>query len=111
MSNKLRFREDGTFTIIQFTDIHWQDGSDLDRQTRAVMELIMNAEKPDFVMFTGDIIYTGRHADGSCLCPDPIGAFRQAVAAVEQRAIHGALYLEITIRSTILREKNCYPRS
>lgn len=87
MSRELHFSKDGTFTIVQFTDIHWKDGSDLDLQSRAVMELVLDAEQPDFVMFTGDVIYTGRDSDGSSLCSDPVGAFREAVAAVEQRAI------------------------
>ncbi len=87
MSTELRFRKDGTFTIVQFTDIHWKDGSELDLQSRALMELVIDAEQPDFVMFTGDIIYTGRHSDGSCLCDDPIRAFREAVSVVEQRSI------------------------
>ncbi|WP_053376414.1 metallophosphoesterase family protein [Paenibacillus sp. FJAT-27812] len=87
MSSALRFRKDGTFKIVQFTDIHWIDGSDLDLQSKAVMELVLDAEQPDLVMFTGDVIYTGTHEEGSSLCHDPAGAFRQAVAAVEQRAI------------------------
>ncbi|MDQ1914551.1 metallophosphoesterase family protein [Paenibacillus sp. GD4] len=87
MRQKLRFRQDGTFTIVQFTDLHWKDGSASDLQTREVMELVLDEEKPDFVMFTGDVIYTGRHSDGSTLCDNPIAAFREAVAVVERREI------------------------
>ncbi|MGG1638021.1 metallophosphoesterase family protein [Paenibacillus sp. NRS-1760] len=86
-AKKLRFRKDGTFTIVQFTDIHWQDGSDLDLRSKAAMELVLEAEQPDFVMFTGDVIYTGRGSDGAVLCQDPLQAFRDAVAAAEQRGI------------------------
>ncbi|MGO4548148.1 metallophosphoesterase family protein [Paenibacillus sp. 2TAB23] len=86
-AKELRFRDDGTFTIVQFTDIHWQDGGELDLQSRAAMELVLDAEQPDFVMFTGDVIYTGMHADGSSTCIDPKQAFREAVAAVEQRGV------------------------
>ncbi|CAM4422285.1 3',5'-cyclic AMP phosphodiesterase CpdA [Paenibacillus endophyticus] len=84
---ELRFREDGTFTIVQFTDIHWQDGGELDLQSKAAMELVLDAEQPDFVMFTGDVIYTGKQSDGSCSCDDPRQALRDAVAAVEQRCV------------------------
>lgn len=86
-AKELRFRKDGTFTIVQFTDIHWQDGGELDLQSKAAMELVLDAEQPDFVMFTGDVIYTGKHSDGSCSCGDPKQAFREAVAAAEQRSI------------------------
>ncbi|WP_256761653.1 metallophosphoesterase family protein [Cohnella sp. WQ 127256] len=87
MSKELRFSKEGTFTIVQFTDIHWKDGSELDLQSRALMELTLDTEQPDFVMFTGDVIYTGEHSDGAAFCDDPIRAFGEAVAAVEERSI------------------------
>ena len=52
----LRFREDGTFKIVQFTDIHWGNGSDKDKQSLALMESVLDAERPDLVVFTGDNI-------------------------------------------------------
>ncbi|WP_138755857.1 metallophosphoesterase family protein [Paenibacillus sinopodophylli] len=86
-AKELRFREDGTFTIVQFTDIHWQDGRELDLMSKAAMELVLAAEQPDFVMFTGDVISTGEHSDGSYCCNDPKQALRDAVASVNQRSI------------------------
>ena len=87
MSHKLSFRQDGTFTIMQFTDLHWMDGRAEDRRTRELMELTMDAEKPDLVVFTGDIIYTGDVSPGNMRCENPRQAFRDAVAAVEERGI------------------------
>lgn len=86
MDIKLRFRQDGTFKIVQFTDIHWKDGADLDQRSRAVMERVLADEQPDFVMFTGDVIYTSIHSDGASRCDDPIRAFREAVDIVEKSA-------------------------
>lgn len=90
MAKELRFRTDGTFKIVQFTDIHWKDGSDPDLRSRAVMERVLEDEQPDFVMFTGDVIYTARDSDGpdkACRCNDPVQAFREAVAVAEKRAV------------------------
>lgn len=87
----LQFRNDGTFTIVQFTDVHWQGGEEKDRQTRLVMEQVLDAEKPDFVMFTGDTIYACRNKEGRPTCEDPRRSLREAVDAVVQREIPWAL--------------------
>ncbi|SDE27145.1 3',5'-cyclic AMP phosphodiesterase CpdA [Paenibacillus sp. UNCCL117] len=87
MSHSLPFRQNGTFTIVQFTDIHWKNGSEPDQLSRRLMEQVLEAEQPDLVVFTGDIIYTGHIAPGEAECPDPAQAFRDAVAAVEERDI------------------------
>lgn len=80
MKKQLQFGEDGTFTIVQFTDIHWQTGEDQDQETRALMELVIQSEQPDLIVFTGDVIYS----DG---CTDPEQAFRDAVEVAEQSGI------------------------
>lgn len=95
-AKELSFRKDGSFTIVQFTDIHWKDGSDSDRQS-----LVLDAEQPDLVMFTGDVIYTGKDSDGSSLCTDPLLAFCEAVAPMEQCEIPWALCSVITIQRTV----------
>ncbi|MEF3311600.1 metallophosphoesterase family protein [Paenibacillus sp. GYB004] len=83
---KLTFREDGTFTIAQFTDIHWIDGSEADQRTRSLMELVIREEAPDLVVFTGDVIYSGGKG-----CTDPFQALRDAVATAENAKIPWAL--------------------
>ncbi|GMQ59006.1 metallophosphoesterase family protein [Vallitalea sediminicola] len=57
MNKKLHFNNDGTFKIVQFTDVHWQNGKPEDLRTSELMEMIIREEKPDFVIFTGDTVY------------------------------------------------------
>jgi 3',5'-cyclic AMP phosphodiesterase CpdA len=93
MSTRLSFRQDGTFTIVQFTDLHWMDGRPEDQRTRELMERVLGSEQPDLVVFTGDVIYTGPVSPGHTECEQPEQAFRDAVAAVEERAIPWAFVL------------------
>lgn len=55
-SAQLRFRPDGTFKIVQFTDMHF-NGSAKSEPALDCIDKVLDAEKPDFVMLTGDIIY------------------------------------------------------
>ncbi|MFC5701663.1 metallophosphoesterase family protein [Cohnella faecalis] len=73
--SRLRFNEDGTFKIVQFTDIHWQNGEPADWRSLALMKEIAANEKPDLVVFTGDVIH-------SELTADPKAAFADAVSVV-----------------------------
>lgn len=57
MGKELRFRQDGTFKIVQFTDVHMADGSEKDFRTMEGMTRILDMEKPDLVVFTGDMTY------------------------------------------------------
>ncbi|TYP79819.1 metallophosphoesterase family protein [Paenibacillus methanolicus] len=86
MEKQLRFREDGTFTIVQFTDLHWKNGDEEDRRTRSLMELAIEAEAPDLIVFTGDVIYSSE-------CVKPLLAIREAVAAAEASGIPWAVVL------------------
>jgi hypothetical protein len=80
MPPTLWFREDGTFKIVQFTDMHWHNGDPDDLQTRALMERVLDAERPDLVMLTGDVI-AGEP------CRDPAESWRQSVAPMEERGL------------------------
>ncbi|RKN70152.1 metallophosphoesterase family protein [Paenibacillus ginsengarvi] len=53
---KLKFRSDGTFTIVQIADLHYAGGTPDDEVTLAVMESVLAEEKPDLVVFTGDAV-------------------------------------------------------
>ncbi|MFI5182903.1 MAG: metallophosphoesterase, partial [Vicinamibacteria bacterium] len=77
---RLRFNGDGTFTILQLTDIHWRNGDDQDRRSRALIELALDSEAPDLVVLTGDIL-SGEES------LDPGAAYRAAVAPIEDRAV------------------------
>jgi 3',5'-cyclic AMP phosphodiesterase CpdA len=48
----LRFHRDGTFKIVQFTDT--QDGPNTDPRTVRLIETVLDDQKPDLVVFTGD---------------------------------------------------------
>ncbi len=80
MDHVLRFRRDGSFTIVQLTDLHWRNGDRTDQATRRVVECVLDAERPDLVLLTGDVISGGE-------CRDPADAWRQAVAPITSRGI------------------------
>lgn len=60
----LQFNKDGKFKIVQFTDVHYiyQDP----RSTVSIERIneVIDAEKPDLVIFTGDVIF-GKPAEES----------------------------------------------
>lgn len=56
----LRFRPDGTFKIVQVTDVHY-NGSRESRDALSVIDSVLAAERPDLVVLTGDVIW-GRPA-------------------------------------------------
>ena len=64
LAQGLRFRPDGTFKIAQFTDTHYIHGDA--RSDTAIKNIrhVMEAEQPDPVLLTGDIIY-GKPAEQS----------------------------------------------
>ncbi|MBW5447983.1 metallophosphoesterase [Cohnella sp. CFH 77786] len=80
MDRTLRFREDGTFTIVQFTDLHWQNGEPKDLRTRDLMEKVLRAEKPDLIVFTGDILYSPN-------CKDPRRSMRDVLSVAANSGI------------------------
>ena len=80
MSKTLKFRDDKTFTIVQFTDSHWHNGEPLDRQTQELMEMVVDHTKPDLVALTGDILSGGN-------CVNPRESLRQVVSIFEERSM------------------------
>lgn len=56
MKTELKF-QNGKFKIMQFTDLHYVDGSSVDEKTIDLMRRLLAIEKPDFVMITGDTVY------------------------------------------------------
>ncbi|UKS29315.1 metallophosphoesterase family protein [Paenibacillus sp. HWE-109] len=85
MKKQLRFRADGTFKIVQFTDVEFSDSqADDEIKMRAMMQRILQSEKPDLVVYTGDVIASGGSSDVTQL-------FRNAVALPEQMEIPWAV--------------------
>jgi len=52
----LKFRTDGTFKIVQFTDLHYGEGTQKDINSSRVQSIILEAEQPDIVILTGDMV-------------------------------------------------------
>ncbi|WP_127508384.1 metallophosphoesterase family protein [Paenibacillus humicus] len=79
----LRFRGDGTFTIVQFTDTEFCRDDEEERRMAAMMERILRTEDADLAVFTGDVIASLGH-------PDPVEAFRRACRVPEQAGVRWA---------------------
>lgn len=69
----LRFHEDGTFKIVQFTDLHLKHVPESDIVYERVNQ-VLDEEKPDLTVFTGDVIFEQGAQDLMCkvvqLCAD-----------------------------------------
>lgn len=54
---ELRFNKDRRFKIAQFTDVHWVYGNDASQEAATLMAEVLDAERPDLVVLTGDLVY------------------------------------------------------
>ena len=55
-SISFQFRKNHTFRIAQFTDIHWDPAFAENYKTVATINHILNTEKPDLAVLSGDIV-------------------------------------------------------
>lgn len=53
----MKFTKDGTFKILQLTDLHYIENDDDDKMTVALVKKLIEAEKPDLIVLTGDTVY------------------------------------------------------
>lgn len=60
----LKFNKNGKFKIVQFTDVHFIKGNPKSDISIERISEVLDAEKPDLVLFTGDVIY-GQPAEES----------------------------------------------
>jgi len=79
MKTPLRCHADGSFTIAQFTDTHFENGTADDRRTTALMEQVLDLEQPDLALFTGDVLGPD--------CRDAVAAWRMATAPLTRRRL------------------------
>lgn len=110
MKKKMEFREDGTFTILQFSDLHWTNDNESDMKSHDLMNDIINEQNPDFIIFTGDVI----HVED---CPSPENSFIKATSAVINSGVpwafvfgnHDAIIKETYLELLDIQEKlpNC----
>ncbi len=82
---KLRFKSDGTFKIVQFTDT--QDDQDIDPRTVLLIENVLDQENPDLVVFTGDNIAGGPSNGGLRTAEDVRKAIANIAGPVDSRGI------------------------
>ena len=61
----LRFKKDHTFSILQFTDLHYGESNKLDTNSSRLTEFLINKTNPDLVAITGDSVsgYMWDHKD------------------------------------------------
>ena len=58
-AQKLSFKKDGTFKVVHFTDMHYMHRNLKSDTTLLLISRVLDTEKPDMVVFTGDIV-TGK---------------------------------------------------
>jgi len=73
-------RADGAFTIIQLTDLHLADMGETDRRTEALLGELLDAERPDLAVLTGDMLTAAE-------CADPARALGAALRPLEARGV------------------------
>ncbi len=56
MKNKLKFKTDGSFKIVQFTDLHYGENKENNKKTLDLAYNVIKFEKPDLIIYTGDVI-------------------------------------------------------
>ena len=62
--NALKFNANHKFKIVQFTDIHWKYGNPASDEAGERMAEVLDAEKPDLLVFTGDLIFAKPAREG-----------------------------------------------
>jgi hypothetical protein len=62
--SEFKFRENNTFKIAQFTDIHWDNTSRNCSRTDSTIRMVLETEKPDLVVLTGDIVTAAPAREG-----------------------------------------------
>lgn len=99
MAKSLRFREDGSFKIVQFTDPEFSSYEAEEQRMEAMMLDILKDEQPDLVVYTGDIIASAGH-------PNPVVAFRRACSVPESLNIPwAAVFGNHDTEGTVTREQ------
>ncbi len=64
LDKQVYFKENGTFKILQFTDTHYIAGDPRSKRALDNVNQMLDLEKPDLVIHTGDVIF-GKPAEAS----------------------------------------------
>jgi len=70
--SEFTFRPDGKFKILQFTDTHYVAGDKRSERAMANVIEMLDKEKPDLVIHTGDIIFGNPAAQSACELFQPV---------------------------------------
>lgn len=97
-AQNLKFNANGKFKIVQFTDVHYIFNDSRSEIAIERINEILNAENPDLMMFTGDVIYGKPAKESMCT----------VLEQVLKRKIPFAVILGITITNRNYRMKNYY---
>lgn len=81
-AQSLRFDKNGTFKIVQFTDVHFQPNHPASEAALQVMNETLEAERPDLVILTGDVV-----------TKDPSEGWEKVLAPIVSRKIPFAVTL------------------
>lgn len=75
----MRYRENGSFTIVQFTDLH-AGGEDMEQDARTLLltRRVIELEEPDLVIYSGDMLYGSE-------VKDPVRSLQQVVSISESQ--------------------------
>lgn len=76
----LKFKAEGTFKIVQFTDVHRTYGDEGDAAAMELMKEVLDREQPDLVMYSGDLV------SGNSIAKNNDGDARQIIQEVIQPA-------------------------
>lgn len=79
---EFKFNENKKFKIVQFTDVHMKYGNPASDVALERMNEVLEAEKPDLVIFTGDMIWSKPAADGLRKLTEPVVAHKIPFAVV-----------------------------
>lgn len=63
-AQQLKFNVDKTFKLVQFTDIHYVANKEASKMSLKMINETLDAEKPNLVVFTGDIVVGAPTAQG-----------------------------------------------
>lgn len=72
----LKFNKDGKFKIVQFTDVHFKYGNPASDSAFERINEVLDAEHPDLVIFTGDVIYAAPADSGMLKALEPVAKRR-----------------------------------
>ncbi len=71
-AQQLSFKPDGTFKIVQFTDVHYCLSKPESKEALQVINEVLDSEKPDLVVFTGDVVTEAPAKKGWDVVTEPL---------------------------------------